>query len=244
MSAACLTQAEFLTATGSLFTSIGVASTGSITVASTGSPGDTVSIGGATLAAVAGARTLGGNDFSLASATNPGIAASIVDAVNDPLNAIALGTIATASLRTPGLAIVDLESVDTGVYSLLPLTSSAPLVHVLSAATLTGGDATLANILDCACQMMAVACWGAKRSLGHQFLTSHLLTVGDGTGSGGSGSGTVSSKSIDKLSISYAVTAFDTSDASVSSTKYGRQYLALRGSLVRFGAVSGGWGVC
>ena len=233
MSAACLTTTEFLTLTGTEFVSFGPASTGNITVASVGAPGDTLTLGGVVLTAVAGARTPGSDDFSLASATAAGVAQSIADAIADPLNS--LTAILTASLRTPGLAIVDLVSVLTGPYSLLPIETDAALVYVLSDVTLTGGDEQLNEIVSCSCQMLDPTCWGAKRSCAHHYLAAHFITVAEG-GSGG----TVASKSIDKISISMAVAT--PTDTDFSTTEWGRMYLALKRSIVQFGAVAGNSG--
>lgn len=230
MANACLTQAEFLSLTGTEFVTFGANSTGNITVASVGSPADTIVLGGVTLTAVSGARTSGSDDFSLASATAAGIAQSIVDAIQDAANSFT--SVVTASLRTPGLAIVDLVSVSTGVYSLIPISTGQPLVYVLSDTTLTGGDQQLDSILTATCAMINPTCWGVKRSFAHWYLTAHFLTIA----SGGAG-GTVASKSIDKISISYAVTP--PSDPELGATKWGLLYLALRDSLPRIGAVAG-----
>jgi hypothetical protein len=230
MSAACVTTAEFLSWSGTEFVTFGANSTGNIEVASVGAPAATITIGGVVLTAVAGARTSGSDDFSLVTATVGGVAQSIVDCINDPLNS--LTAIVTASIRTPGLAFVDLTSVSTGIYSLLPIVTDAAAVYVLSDVTLTGGDEMLVDIITCTCQMLDPTCWGVKRSCAHEYLAAHFITVA----SGGSG-GTVASKSIDKISISYAVTP--PSDPDLGSTKWGVLYLALRQSIVRFGAVSG-----
>ena len=230
MSAACVTVEGFLSWSGTEFVAFGANSTGDIEVASVGAPGATITVGGVVLTAVAGARTPGSDDFSLVTATAAGVAQSIVDAITDPLNS--LTSIVTASLRTPGLAFVDLTSVSTGVYSLLPIETDEALVYLLSDTTLTGGDEMLTDIINCTCAMLNPTCWGVKRSCAHEYLAAHFITVAEG-GSGG----IVASKSIDKISISYAVTP--PSDPDLGSTKWGILYLALRQSIVRFGAVSG-----
>ena len=239
MSNSCLTLEGFLTWSGTEFVTFGANSTGDIEVSTTGLVGETITVGGVVFTGVAGARTSGSNDFSIDPASAALLAVELVAALSDPLNGAA--AIVTTTLRTPGVAIVDLTSVSTGVYSLIPVETNTPATYVLSAATLTGGDEMLVDLLTCTCAMLPAACWGNKRSCAHEYLAAHFITVA----SGGSG-GTVSSKKIDKISISYAVSP--PSDPDLGSTKYGLLYLALRQSIVRFGAVSGnsnmvGW-VC
>lgn len=229
MAASCVTIAEFISATGTEFQTFGAASTGTIQVDSVGAPGDTITIGGVVLTAVAGARTSGSDDFSLASGTTLGVAQSITDALTDAANGFT--ALVSAAIQIPGVPIVQLTSVSTGYYSTLPLVTSAAAVYVLSAATLTGGADLLTTILDSTCQMLG-DCWGTKKSWGHIYLAAHFVTIADG-GAGGP----VASRSIDKISESYAVQP--PSDPDLGSTKWGLLYLALRKTLPNLGIAVG-----
>jgi hypothetical protein len=81
------------------------------------SVGDTTTIGGSPLTAVAGARTPGANDFSIAPTTLAAQAAEIAAAINDPANAFAATLTATsfAPLTTTGtVATVRIEVIVAG----------------------------------------------------------------------------------------------------------------------------------
>lgn len=229
MAASCLTVAEFLSATGTEFSTFGAASTGTIEISAVGSPGDTITIGGVDLTAVAGARSSGSNDFSLASGTELGVAQSIVDALSDTANGFV--SLVTAAVQIPGVPIIQLTSVSTGYYSTLPLATSDAVSYVLSGDALTGGPDLLDTILTASCSMLG-SCWGSKKSDGHLYLTAHFLSVASGN-EGGS----VSSRSIDKISESYAVTP--PSDPDLGSTKWGRMYLALKKTIPNLGITVG-----
>lgn len=229
MSANCLGVAQFLQQTGTDFSTFGVQSTGTIEVASVGAPGDTLTIGGVVLTAVAGARTSGSNDFSLASGTALGVAQSIVEAITDAANGFT--ALVTAAIQIPGVPTVMLTSVATGYYSTLPIATSDALVYVLSGSQLEGGDLLIEDILASTCSMLG-DCWGNKKSYAHLYLTAHFLTV-----AAGGESGPVSSRKIDRIAESYA-TATPT-DPELGSTKWGRLYLALRATVVNIGAVVG-----
>jgi len=231
MAASCVTPAAFLAATGTEFTDLGVASTGTVTVASVGSPAETITVGGVALTAVAGARTPGSDDFSLSSGTVLGVAQSIVDAVNDAANSFA--TLVTATLLTPGLPVLQLTSVSTGYHSTLPFVTDAPAVYDLDpdGGSLSGGEVMVTTILDSTCAMLG-PCWGTKKSWAHIYLAAHFATISEG-GAGGP----VSSRSIDKISESYAIQP--PSDPDLGSTKWGLLYLALRATVPNIGATSG-----
>lgn len=224
MAASCVTALEFFQATGTEFVNLGVSSIGQITVASVGAAGATITIGGVPLTAVAGARTPGSDDFSLASGTVLGVAQSIVDAINDAANSFT--TLVTAALLTPGEPSLQVTTVATGYYSTLPFVTSVPLVYVLDPddGNLSGGEVMITTILDSTCQMLG-DCWGVKKSWGHIYLAAHFATISQG-GAGGP----VSSRSIDKISESYAITP--PSDPDLGSTKWGLMYLALRATLI------------
>lgn len=72
--------------------------------------GDTITIAGTALTGTAGVRTSGSNDFSVSSMTTDGIAAEIVEAINDTANSFATLVEATAALN-----VVTLTAVTAGV---------------------------------------------------------------------------------------------------------------------------------
>ncbi len=75
--------------------------------------------------------------------------------------------------------------------------------------------------------------WGDKYELGLAYLSAHFLIAGTKTANGDkSVSGTVSGKSVDGVSISYAVqTPNNIQESFFSSTSYGQRYLVLKKSL-------------
>lgn len=82
--------------------------------------------------------------------------------------------------------------------------------------------------------------WDVKYNLGLAYLTAHYLSLANftegGGGGVGSGTGTIASKSVDGVSVSYAVpTISNTSgnDDFYTQTSYGQRYLALRKTLSR-----------
>ena len=99
----------------------------------------------------------------------------------------------------------------------------------------TDGAAQIEFYLDCACKMINPQCWGDKFECAVILIAAHLMTVA----SGGE-SGPVASKKIDKISVSYSATSFDSSDAAFSGTRYGRDYLAMRETLLVFPVVGTG----
>jgi len=224
---ACLDLATFLQLTGTEFLSYGPVSTGTIEWLAEGTAAQTISIGSHVFTAVAGARTPGSNDWSVVGVSSVE-AASFVAAVNDPLNSTA--GVLTAVATTP--TIVTITTVATGVQSELAFTTSAPLVYDLSDTTLMGGGDLLDLQLETACSMISSTCAGDKQEALHLYLTGHLLYVANANEGGA-----VSSKSIDRISISYAVSP--PSDSDFGSTKWGRLYLALRRTIPNIGAISG-----
>lgn len=113
-----------------------VQATGTITVViGTEAPGDTITIGGVALTAVAGPRTSGANDFDISSGVAATIAADIAAAVNDPLNAFTF--IVTAADVGP---VVTFTAVPTGTAgNSIGLLSSNAVAFVPSGALLAGG---------------------------------------------------------------------------------------------------------
>jgi hypothetical protein len=111
-------------------------STGTTTVViGTDSPGDTITIGGVILVAVAGARTTGANDFSLAGGTATTVAADIVAAILDPGNDFE--TIVTAANL---VGVVTFTAVPLGTLGdAVTLATSNAVGFAVSGAFLAGG---------------------------------------------------------------------------------------------------------
>jgi len=84
--------------------------------------GDTVTVGPQLFTAVAGARTSGANDFSIASGTDPGIATDLAAAINDPANGG--GTLSTLVTAVPAAAVVTVTADMDGTAGNLVLASS------------------------------------------------------------------------------------------------------------------------
>lgn len=134
------TAAEYRGLAAYLLTNVndgtGAAAAGTLTVsAAAATAGDTVTIGGVVLTAVAGARTPGSNDFSIASGTNNGIATEITAALNDPANDFTSLVEATANA-----AVVELDAVTVGTAgNAITLASSDGVFIAVSGATMAGG---------------------------------------------------------------------------------------------------------
>jgi len=104
----------------------GAAATGTFTItfATPIIAGDTVTVGPQLFTAVAGARTPGSNDFSIASGTDPGIATDLAAAINDPLNGG--GTLSTLVTAVPAAAVVTITAnMDGAAGNLVLATSNA-----------------------------------------------------------------------------------------------------------------------
>jgi hypothetical protein len=232
MPARCATLAEVLTAVPSLAT-FGDRASGVATFVGSPAPGDTFVVGAAQLVGVAGARTPGANDWS----TDGSLLTQALDfiaALNDPANDFA--AFVSASQLAPGLAAVQVTTLGTGAAADLPWSTTAPLL-LDPGTTLAGGGYLLGLLLDTACSMISVECWGDKASAGHTYLTAHLATVAGAAGQGGEG-GPLTSQGMGAISASWATTGFDASDASFSGTKWGRMYIMLRDSLIVLPLVS------
>jgi len=88
-------------------------------------PGDTVTVGAQLFTAVAGARTPGANDFSLASGTDAGIATDLAAAINDPLNGLAQpGGLSNLVTAVPAVGVVTITANTDGTAGNLLLASS------------------------------------------------------------------------------------------------------------------------
>lgn len=97
-------------------------------------------------------------------------------------------------------------------------------------------DARIELFLADALLMLNAAYWGDKYDLGTNYFVAHKLALAiKSEASGGSGSGAggpVSGKSVDGVSISYAVRISDNSkEAYYARTSYGLEYWALMKSL-------------
>lgn len=107
---------------------------GLITFVGVPTAGDTITIDGTVLTAVAGARTSGADDFSVSSGTPEGVVTDIVAAINDGSNSFT--TIVTAA----GMGdMVILTAVDTGSDGNVSLATDNPTDIVLSGDSLLGG---------------------------------------------------------------------------------------------------------
>lgn len=105
----------------------GAAGTGTFTVAVATpiNPGDTVTVGAQLFTAVAGARTSGSNDFSLASGTDAGVALDLAAAINDPANGAAQpGGLSNLVTAVPAAAVVTITANLDGTAGNLVLASS------------------------------------------------------------------------------------------------------------------------
>lgn len=83
--------------------------------------------------------------------------------------------------------------------------------------------------LEIAKEQIGLARWGTRASLGHMLLTAHLISASAQAAAAAIGSGSsgpIASESVGPASRSYAVAA--ASDESLSTTSYGREYMALR----------------
>jgi len=227
----CSSLSAFLAITGSDFTALGSVSTATVTWLGTGTVGDTLTIGSGptqvVMTAVAGPRVAGSNTWSVDGA-DTAEAASFAAAVADS----GLSSILTASLD--GL-VLTLTTVATGPASELSIATSDALVYQLSGSAFEGGSDLIDFTLSTTCSMLAPLCWGAKQAAASVYLAAHFLAIQSGSGEGGA----ISSKAINKISIGFAATPFNPSDAAFASTKWGRLYLALKSTIPSIGAVSG-----
>lgn len=113
-----------------------VAATGTVTVTGVTAAGQTITINGTVLTAVAGARTPGSDDFSISSGTAAGIAADIDAAINDGANSFT--GIVTSSVASNVVTLTAVPAGDAG--NAITLATSDAGNFTLSGANLTGGD--------------------------------------------------------------------------------------------------------
>lgn len=212
MAQSCATLAEFLAQVPEFLT-FGSESDGTLTVDTQPSPGDVLTLATRFGVPIVTETYVADTDFSIG-----------VDEATTATNiAVAIDGGQLAAASSDGSVVSILTA--SGPVGALELTSSVPAVLVWDETPMTPGADQVQFVLDCTCQQINLQCWGQKADCGHIWLTAHYLSVQSGQ-SGGS----VSGKSIDKLSISYAVTA--PSDPELGATKWGRMYLQLRQSIV------------
>lgn len=103
----------------------------------------------------------------------------------------------------------------------------------------TGVDNTRIQLfIDDSVLILNEAFWGPKYDMGLSYYSAHLLKIAirtePGLNSSANNVGPISSKSVDGVSVSYAISASsstDTADDFLKSTAYGQRYLLLRKSL-------------
>lgn len=217
----CVTVAQVLAIAPELAT-FGGPGSGTVTFNAATVAADTVTIGATVGTAAAGPRVAGSNTWSTDGTTAAQLA-SFVEMLNDTAAGFAASVSGLAT--APTVALVTSKA--TGPGGDIAWSTSDPVDIGLDPATgLTGGADLIEFYIACACKMVNADCWGDKRECAVIWLAAHLMTVANGASGGASGP--VSSKTIDKISVSFATTTFDTSDAAYASTKYGQNYLAIR----------------
>ena len=97
-------------------------------------------------------------------------------------------------------------------------------------------DARGDTFLELAASQMNAAAWGNRYAMGAAYLAAHMLTLADEDAAAGDGAtaGAVTGKSAGDLSLSFGAAAggaVNARDAYFTTTKYGREFLRLRGGL-------------
>lgn len=211
----------------------GGVSKGKITLTDLTEVGDTLTIGGVVAEAVAGPAAVG--QWS--------VDGTLLDQAQSLL-ACLVGTgspyvgMITASILTPGVAVLEVSSVSTGLYSQIPWSTTSAQLTLDPLEKLEGGQCDLEFFSNTACSMMG-DCWGDKKLSGHMYLTAHLIEVANGNDLG-----ILTSRSIDKISEGYSSAQIQ--NPNFANTKWGRLYWALWktifvGGVAGRGAVSTVW---
>ncbi len=88
--------------------------------------------------------------------------------------------------------------------------------------------------LDATDDAINISCWGSKSCTAHVFLAAHMLTVVNPSSGAGVGEvGPIKRKEIDKLEVEYSEAAESSQlDSHFATTRYGRNYLTLRSTLL------------
>ena len=108
--------------------------------------GDTVTIGGTPLTAVAGTRTSGSDDFSVSAGTTDAQAAEIAAAINDASNSFAATVVATVALN---VVTITAKTAGSGGDAIsLASSVTLPGADTLSGGNLTGGGAANSMVLN------------------------------------------------------------------------------------------------
>ena len=140
----------------------GAAGTGTFTVvaATPVIAGDTVTVGAQLFTAVAGARTSGANDFSIAVFTDAGIAADLAAAINDPLNGG--GTLSTLVTAVPvaGLVTITANMDGTAGNLVLATSNAGGFSPVGMAGGVDAGSLTAAEANDSASDILDLYAFG------------------------------------------------------------------------------------
>lgn len=192
--------------------------------------GETLVIGGKTLTAVAGVPVV--DQWSIDGDESAELQ-SIVDAINNPIGSLV--TIATAAVLTPGELVAEVTSINTGIYSQLPWSTTSPNITLDPTDKLSGGECDLTFFSSMACSQINSSCWGNKTTYAHILLTAHLIEVGNGNDSG-----TSTNRKIDKISESFGWVAPPAADAYFANTKWGRLYRQLWATLPKIPLVGTG----
>jgi hypothetical protein len=211
MTQRCATLAEFLVQAPEFLT-FGEQSDGTLTVATQPSPGDFITLATRYGVPIVQEMYVADTDFDIG-VDEATTATNISTALNG-------GVLAAAEVSGSVVSVLT----TSGPVGALALTSST-VDLVWDETPMTPGEAQVMFALQCACSMINLGCWGIKADCAHIYLTAHMLA----TQSGQAG-GAVSSKSLDKLSISYATAT--PVDAELSSTKWGRMYLQLQKTIL------------
>lgn len=220
MSARCATLGEFLDFAPE-FRTAGPTSTAKI-VANAGTVGDRFILESAQFPNVILQFTAVASSPNLGTEYLAGTPAETAESLAASINA--QGQFMTA---TTSDIFVFLESVQTGVDGLHLISDKPAGAFVFQTGnSLTGGDILIRTTLECACSQINIECWGGKADCAHLYLTAHMLSLAIGAESG-----PVSSRTIDKISESYAIATASGSDADLSSTRWGRLYAQMRRSL-------------
>lgn len=233
MAQACVTVDEFITLLPE-FASFGAASVGQLTVTVDPNAGATITVTQDRQDLPAQFVLTEGVDWTIAAGDSQATAQSIADAF------VAQGALQASAVS----GVVHVLTSATGYESEYATTDSDPNLDWASA-RLTRGSDQIAWALSCTCSMINLECWGDKASCGHAYLAAHFMAVE----AGGEG-GIVNNRKIDTIQEGYGgIPNFDTSDAALASTKWGRLYLALRATLLtppfvgrRYLARPGGFG--
>jgi hypothetical protein len=91
----------------------------------------------------------------------------------------------------------------------------------------------LDTIIEFTGEMISIEEWGEKASKGHALLAAHFASLWIlSPGGGGAPAGAVTSRTLDKLSVSYASGVAKSGNPAFALTKYGQFYLAMFDTLM------------